>query len=70
MYYEVAKVAQGLPVGFSLSGDSQLHVRRFLLLSERAEEIDLLFARGFPLVVGLECALEVRLDIDVEGLRL
>ena len=40
-----------------------------LFLGELAEELDLLFARRFPIIVRLECALEVRLNVHVECLR-
>ena len=54
----------------SLGGDAELHVCLALLLSQRAEEADLLLAGWLPLVVRLEGGLEVRLDVDIEGLGL
>lgn len=56
--------------GYSLGGDSKLHSCFGLLHSECAEEINLLLGRGLPLVVRLECAFEMRLDVYVERLRL
>lgn len=41
-----------------------------LLFGQSAEESDLLRARWFPLIVGLEGTLEVRLDVDIECLWL
>ena len=41
-----------------------------LFFGQRAEESYLLRARWFPLIVGLEGALEVRLDIHIESLWL
>jgi hypothetical protein len=40
-----------------------------LLLGELTEELDLLLARGFPIIVRLERALQVRLNVHVECLR-
>ena len=54
----------------SFCGDSELYVCLFLLLGECAEEIDLLLAGRLPLVVRLEGALKVRLDVHIERLRL
>jgi len=53
----------------SLSRDTQLYVGQLLLLGQGAEEPDLLFAWGLPLVVRFEGRLEVRLDVYVERLR-
>ena len=57
-------------LGRSLRRDAKGIPRPELLLCQRAEEIDFIFARGLPLVVPLEGTLKVRLDVDVESLRL
>ena len=54
----------------SLGGDAELGVRLCLLRCQRPEEVDLVLARRLPLVVRLERALEVSLDVDVESLGL
>ena len=54
----------------SLRGDAELHICLLLLLGESTEEINLLLAGGLPRVVRLEGALEVRLDVHIERLRL
>lgn len=54
----------------SLRGDAELDIRFLLLLGERAEEVNLLFARRLPGVVRFESALQMRLDVHVERLRL
>jgi hypothetical protein len=41
-----------------------------LLLGEGAEEVDLVFAGGLPLVICFEGGLEVRFDVHIECLRL
>ena len=40
-----------------------------LLLRELTEELDLLLARRFPIIVRLERALQMRLNVHVECLR-
>ena len=57
-------------VSGSLGGDAELDVGLGLLLRERAEEINLFLAGRLPLVVRLKRALQVRLDVHVERLRL
>ena len=47
-----------------------MYVCLLLLLRQHAEETDLLFGGGFPLVVRLEGVLEVRFYVDIECLRL
>ena len=54
----------------SLGGDAELNVRFLLFLRECAEETDFLLAWRFPLVIRFKCALQVRLDVHVKGLRL
>lgn len=54
----------------SLGRDTELHVCLLLLLRESAEEINLLLAGWLPLIVRLESALKVRLDVHIECLRL
>ena len=54
----------------SLGGDSELCLGFLLLFSERTEECNLLRARRLPLIVRLKGALEVRLDVHIEGLGL
>ena len=46
-------------------------LHRFLLLQGQCtEKLNLLLVRGLPLIVHLECRLEVLLNFDVESLRL
>lgn len=46
-------------------------LHRFLLLQGQCtEKLNLLLVRGLPLIVHLECRLEVLFNFDVEGLRL
>lgn len=54
----------------SLRRNAQLRLGFLLLFGQCAEECDLFCAGRFPLVIRLKCALEMRFDIDVEGLWL
>ena len=52
----------------SLGGDAQLNSLFALLLCHLSEEGDLLFIWWLPLVIAIECVLQVGLDVYIEGL--
>ena len=54
----------------SLGGNAELCLGFLLLFGQRAEEGNLLCAGWLPLIVRLKCALQVRLDVHIESLRL
>jgi hypothetical protein len=55
---------------WSLCGDAELLAVFVLLLRQGAEEVDFVLRSRLPLVIRLECRLEVRFDIHIERLRL
>lgn len=54
----------------SLSGNAKLVALGLLLLGKLTEEIYLVLAGRFPLEIALERTLKVRLNINIECLRL
>ena len=59
-----------MTVESSLCRDTELRLGFLLLFGQCAEECNLFCAGRLPLVVRLKCALEMRLDVHIESLRL
>ena len=55
---------------FSLGSNAKLVALSLLLFSKLSEEIYLVLGWGLPLIVALECALQVSLNIHIECLGL